>query len=46
MVGGRDPLISRIIQGYQLFQDRVFGDKELLFRRLGHGQQPMALFIT
>lgn len=39
-------MISRIIQGVQHFQDRVFGSKETLFRRLGHGQQPMALFIT
>lgn len=46
LVGGRDPLISRIIQGVQHFQDRVFGSKESLFRRLGQGQQPMALFIT
>lgn len=39
-------MISRIIQGFQNFQDRVFPDKESLFHRLGQGQQPMALFIT
>jgi carbonic anhydrase len=37
---------SRIIQGIQHFQERVFGDKKSLFRRLGEGQSPLALFIT
>ncbi len=37
---------SRIIQGIQHFQERVFGDKKSLFRRLGEGQFPLALFIT
>jgi len=37
---------TRIIQGIQYFQDRVFGGKKSLFRRLGEGQEPLALFIT
>ena len=37
---------SRIIQGIQLFQERVFGTKESLFQKLGEGQAPLALFIT
>jgi carbonic anhydrase len=37
---------SRIIQGIQHFQDRVFGSKKSLFHRLGEGQEPLALFIT
>jgi carbonic anhydrase len=37
---------SRIIEGIQLFQERVFGTKESLFQQLGQGQSPLALFIT
>jgi carbonic anhydrase len=37
---------SRIIQGIQHFQERVFGPKQSLFRRLARGQSPLALFIT
>jgi carbonic anhydrase len=37
---------TRIIQGIQHFQERVFGEKKSLFRRLGEGQSPLALFIT
>jgi carbonic anhydrase len=37
---------SRLIQGIQHFQDRVFGSKKSLFHRLGEGQEPLALFIT
>lgn len=37
---------SRIIQGIQHFQARVFGSKKSLFHRLGDGQEPLALFIT
>jgi carbonic anhydrase len=37
---------TRIIQGIQHFQERVFSSKKSLFHRLGGGQQPLALFIT
>ena len=37
---------ARIVQGVQHFQENVFGTKESLFRRLGDGQSPHALFIT
>ncbi len=37
---------TRIIQGIQHFQERVFGSKQTLFHRLGEGQEPLALFIT
>ena len=37
---------SRIIQGIQHFQERVFGGKKSLFRRLENTQSPLALFIT
>jgi carbonic anhydrase len=37
---------TRLIQGIQHFQERVFGDKRSLFRRLASGQSPVALFIT
>ena len=37
---------SRLIQGIQHFQERVFGSKKSLFHRLGEGQEPLALFIT
>jgi carbonic anhydrase len=37
---------TRIIQGVQKFQKRIFGEKESLFRRLGQGQSPLALMIT
>ena len=42
IVGGA----TRIIQGVQEFQKRVFGQKESLFKRLGQGQWPLALMIT
>jgi carbonic anhydrase len=42
IVGGA----TRIIQGVRQFQKRVFGQKESLFKRLGHGQSPLALMIT
>lgn len=42
IVGGA----TRIFQGIQHFQERVFGTKQSLFRRLGEGQSPLALFIT
>jgi carbonic anhydrase len=38
--------VTRIIQGVFDFQKRIFGDKQSLFRKLGKGQQPLALFIT
>jgi len=38
--------VTRIIQGVFDFQKRIFGGKQSLFRRLGKGQQPLALFIT
>ncbi len=37
---------ARIVQGVQQFQENVFETKESLFRRLGEGQSPHALFIT
>jgi len=37
---------ARIVQGVQHFQENVFSTKESLFRRLGDGQSPHALFIT
>ncbi|MHB1423366.1 MAG: carbonic anhydrase [Gemmataceae bacterium] len=37
---------TRIIQGIQHFQEHIFGGKKSLFRRLGEGQKPLALFIT
>ena len=37
---------SQIIQGILHFQERVFGGKQSLFRRLGNTQSPLALFIT
>jgi carbonic anhydrase len=37
---------TRIIQGVQKFQQRIFGKKEALFKRLGEGQSPLALMIT
>lgn len=37
---------TRIIEGIQHFQKYIFGSKKSLFRRLGEGQQPHALFIT
>jgi carbonic anhydrase len=42
LVGGA----TRIIQGVQKFQRRVFGEKESLFKMLGEGQSPLALMIT
>jgi carbonic anhydrase len=42
IVGGA----TRIIQGVQKFQQRIFGTKESLFKRLGEGQAPLALMIT
>lgn len=38
--------MTRIIQGIQHFQAHIFGSKKTLFRRLGEGQAPHALFIT
>jgi carbonic anhydrase len=38
--------MSRIIRGIQHFQENIFGSKKTLFRRLGEGQTPHALFIT
>lgn len=37
---------TRVLQGIQHFQERVFGGKKSLFRRLGRGQSPLALFVT
>lgn len=37
---------TRLIRGVQHFQDRVFGNKKSLFRRLGEGQNSLGLFIT
>ena len=37
---------TRIFHGIQHFQERVFGTKRSLFRRLEHGQAPLALFVT
>jgi carbonic anhydrase len=42
IVGGA----TRIIQGVQKFQRRIFGEKEALFKKLGEGQSPLALMIT
>lgn len=38
--------MTRIIQGVLDFQRRIFGKKQELFRQLGKGQHPLALFIT
>lgn len=38
--------MTRIMQGVINFQKRIFGKKEELFRKLGQGQRPLALFIT
>lgn len=38
--------MTRIIQGVEAFQKRVFAEKEELFQKLGKGQSPLALFIT
>jgi len=38
--------MTRIIKGVFDFQERVFGSKRTLFRQLGAGQRPLALFIT
>jgi carbonic anhydrase len=37
---------TRILHGIQHFQQYVFGPRKSLFRRLGQGQSPLALFIT
>lgn len=38
--------MTRIIQGVLHFQRWIFGGQQSLFRGLGKGQQPLALFIT
>lgn len=38
--------MTRIIQGVINFQRRIFAGKKAMFEQLGHGQQPLALFIT
>lgn len=38
--------MTRIIKGVFAFQKNVFASKEELFRQLGEGQHPLALFIT
>jgi carbonic anhydrase len=38
--------MTRVIQGVLNFQRRIFGTQQSLFRRLGKGQRPLALFIT
>jgi carbonic anhydrase len=38
--------MTRLMQGVRDFQRKIFGDKRELFEKLGHGQQPLALFIT
>ena len=38
--------MTRIIQGVLDFQQHVYGKKRELFRDLGKGQKPLALFIT
>jgi carbonic anhydrase len=38
--------MTRIIQGVLNFQRRVFGGRRSLFRQLGKGQRPLALFVT
>lgn len=38
--------MTRLMQGVRDFQRRIFGEKRELFEQLGHGQHPLALFIT
>jgi carbonic anhydrase len=38
--------MTRIIEGVLNFQRRIFGTQRSLFRRLGQGQRPLALFVT
>ena len=37
---------TRVIKGVDKFRQKVFGTQEELFRELGKGQSPLALFIT
>ena len=37
---------TRLIEGVASFQQQAFAEKESLFRELGKGQSPLALFIT
>ena len=37
---------TRLIKGVDKFRRKVFGTQEELFRKLGKGQSPLALFIT
>ena len=38
--------MTRIIQGFLKFRDKVMPDKKTLFQQLSGGQSPQALFIT
>src|SRR3954470_2433402 len=37
---------TQLIKGVDKFRQKVFGTQEELFRELGKGQSPLALFIT
>src|SRR3954470_19210041 len=37
---------TQLIKGVDKFRQKVFGTQEELFRELGKGQKPLALFIT
>lgn len=38
--------MQKLVQGIHHFQANIFRDKQELFERLAHGQNPQALFIT
>lgn len=38
--------MTRIIEGFMKFRDKVLPEKEALIRKLANGQSPQALFIT
>ena len=38
--------LTRIIEGFMKFRDKVLPEKEALIRKLANGQSPQALFIT
>jgi len=38
--------MQKLIEGIHQFQQTIFDSQKRLFKRLAHGQQPLALFIT
>ncbi len=38
--------MQKLVSGVHHFQENVFRQKQALFHRLAHGQQPLALFVT